>query len=752
MATKHDNEEWKATFDCINDGIFFLSPDQKILRSNRYMRDLLGKSEGELVGRHCYEVLHKTDCPVEGCPVEKMKRTLSRETMDLQIGDRWFNVTADPRLDEKGGLRGVLHIVRDITENRNIKEALHSREELYRTLAEASPEMIYLINPDGIIRYVNTTASKMFHAPASAVIGKHLTDLFHPEIAAKHLRAINGVMVSGRPFTSELREVFPEKTCWIDVRLSPVKDASGAIIAVLGLSQDITERKTVEKELRESEERFKRVFDQGPLAIALSEKDFRFSRVNAAFCSLFGFSEPECLNLTFKDITHSEHLGEDRENIAHLTRGEIPLYQTEKRYVKNTGQVIWGALTLSVLRDDEGGFLHYLVMIKDITGQKKMEQELLQVQKLEALGVMAGGIAHDFNNMLAGVFGFMDLARGSVDANAPAAKYLGNAFLAFERAKSLSGQLLTFAKGGAPVKRPLRLEGLLRECCNLAMSGSNIKCTIAVANDLAVVDADEHQLNQVFSNILINARQAMPEGGTIGITAENRPLDGTGGPPLPEGNYVAITIRDEGIGIPEKIINRIFDPFFTTKQQGSGLGLATSYSIVKRHGGHIEASSSPSEGTTFMVVLPASGRTASFTGAAPAEDGALLKGSGRILVMDDDQSIRELTIAVLRAAGYEVIAVPDGTEAVELYRKAMGAGDPFELVILDLTVPGGMGGDKAIDELREIDPNVVAIVSSGYADNAILVDPGAHGFACKIAKPYRTEDLLRTVKKALKKL
>jgi PAS domain S-box-containing protein len=626
MTISNENETWKATFDGINDGICILSPDQRIIRCNRYFTGLFGLHTEAIIGRPCYEVMHKTAYPVLGCPVEKMKRTLRRETMELSIGDRWFVVTADPILDDAGTLMEILHIVRDITEN-----------------------------------------------------------------------------------------------------------------------------KLVEKELRESEERFRRIFDQGPLAIAMVDRSYRFTKVNSAFCDMLGYTEKELLALSFKDITHPEHINTDIANTERLARNEISFYQTDKRYIMKNGQHRWGALMLSVLRDDEGKFLHYLVMIKDITEQKKMEVELLRTQKLESLGVLAGGIAHDFNNLLAGVFGFMDLARDSLDPGAPAATYLRSAFLAFEKAKALSRQLLTFSKGGAPVKLPVKVDGLLRECCTLAMSGSNVKCSFTIPADLAIVEADENQLSQVFSNILINAREAMPDGGTVAVCAENLSLNADDGRMVSGGDYVAVEIKDEGVGIPDKIIGRIFDPFFSTKKQGSGLGLATSYSIVNRHGGRIEASSTPGAGTTMTVLLPASAKPAAPAGVVPgADDDTGLRGSGRVLVMDDEQGIRELAIAVLSRAGYSVVTASDGAQAIELYRNARNAGDPFGLVILDLTVPGGMGGEKTIIELRKIDPGVVAIVSSGYADSELLIDPATHGFAGMISKPYRANDLISVVKKSIR--
>ena len=614
--------DWQQTFDGSRDGICLLDSNQKILRCNRTMIEILKKKPEDILGKQCHKVIHGTSGLIADCPVERMKRTLRRESMELEINGRWYDVSVDPILYRGTTLRGIVHSIRDITESIRAREALARSEEKYRTLAESSPEMIYVIGVDGIVQYVNTAATKMFRAEADRVIGKRLDELYSPQVASRHLETVRRVIKTEKPLLSELLERFPGGSRWIDSRLSPIRDEKGAIVGVLGLSEDITQR-------------------------------------------------------------------------------------------------------------------------------KRMEEELLRAQKIDALGVMAGGIAHDFNNLLAGVFGFLDLARVSMTPGDPAIGYLDKAFIAFGRAKALSRQLLTFSKGGAPVKKPLTIADILSECCNLSMSGSNVRCFFSIPEDLSVIEADEYQLSQVFSNILINARQAMPEGGSVNIIAENRSLSENHELPLPPGDYVTVSIKDEGIGIPDKIVDRIFDPFFTTKQQGSGLGLAISYSIVKRHGGHIQARSVVGVGTTFTVWLPSSNKPLPSEGPPIAESS--LRGTGRILVMDDEPTIREMISYLLQTFGYTVHTASDGQDVIEKYRDALETGNPFDLVLLDLTVPGGMGGEKAIAELRKIDPGVAACVTSGYADSAMLSDPSTYGFLAMIAKPYRANDLLTTVKDALEK-
>jgi nitrogen-specific signal transduction histidine kinase/ActR/RegA family two-component response regulator len=391
-----------------------------------------------------------------------------------------------------------------------------------------------------------------------------------------------------------------------------------------------------------------------------------------------------------------------------------------------------------------------MVIAADITERRKIEERMARDEKLESLQIFAGGIAHDFNNLLAGIFGNIDLARVELPDDNPAQRYLNNAFLAFGRAKHLAQQLLTFAKGGVPQKKPLRLPELIMNASTLSLSGSNVKAEYRFASGLWPVEADENQVSQVFSNLIINAWQAMPQGGIITIAAKNRTIEAGAagaGAALPMGKYVAVTVEDRGIGIPATIIDKIFDPFFTTKQQGSGLGLATSYSIISRHGGSIEVKSEPGKGTVVTILLPATEK------AVPEGDNAAslpdLRGSGRILVMDDEGLIRRIAYDMLSMAGYEVTTAPEGREVIHKYREAFDMGKRFDAVILDLTVPGGMGGMEAMREILKIDPSALAIVSSGYSDNAGMADFAEHGFSARVPKPYSLKELLATVKRVL---
>jgi PAS domain S-box-containing protein len=669
---------------------------------------------------------------------------------------RWLSDNRAFVLDEDGRALALVGNVRDITEAMAADEALRESEEKYRILAESSPEMIYLIDARGIIRYVNPAGLAMFKGGTEAVIGKHLRDFYPPAVAEHHLTAIRAIIKSGRPISNELLEEFPIGKRWIDARLSPVKDGTGAVVGVLGLSTDITERVNARKALAESEEKFRAIIEQNSEGIILIDEQCLVIEWNPAMERMTGITASkakgrpvwEVLGMTALPERWTEQRAEQMKKmfLGAVKAGWSPLFNApiEAVLVRN-GEQVYIQQAIFPIKTEKGYRLGSIT--RDVTERKKMEERMARDEKLESLQVFAGGIAHDFNNLLAGIFGNIDLARVELPDDNPAQRYLNNAFMAFGRAKHLAQQLLTFAKGGVPQKRPLRLSELVTNACALALSGSNVKAEYRFASGLWPVEADENQVSQVFSNLIINAWQAMPQGGTVTVAAENRTMEAGAAGGLPGGNYVGVTVEDRGIGIPATIIDKIFDPFFTTKQQGSGLGLATSYSIISRHGGSIEVQSEPGKGTVFTVLLPATEKAVPEGDSdAPPPD---LRGSGRILVMDDEGLIRRIVYDMLSMAGYEVTTAPEGREAVHKYREAFDIGKRFDAVILDLTVPGGMGGREAMREILKIDAGALAIVSSGYSDDAVMADYAEYGFAARVPKPYSLKDLLTTVKRVL---
>lgn len=378
--------------------------------------------------------------------------------------------------------------------------------------------------------------------------------------------------------------------------------------------------------------------------------------------------------------------------------------------------------------------------------QRKYEQQLQQTQKLESLGILAGGIAHDFNNLLGGVYLYIDLAAGEIKDKI-ILEYLSNATSTIERARALTLQLLTFAKGGVPIKKVEHLFPFVQETAQFALSGSNVLCNFEIQQDLPTCDFDKNQISQVIDNIVINAKQAMPDGGAILLTAENIKVAQNDHPQLTGGDYIRISIKDSGVGMPKEILPRIFDPFYTTKTTGHGLGLASCYSIVKRHGGSIDVESEPGKGSTFHIFLPASKEIVS---SSPEKFASVHKGRGTFLVMDDEEVILNTFRTILEKFGYEVICKKNGKEAIDFVSSEIDAKREIRGMIFDLTIPGGMGGREAIDEIRKMNFKNPAFVTSGYAEDPVMANPEEYGFTSSLSKPFRKSELSELLNKYIK--
>jgi PAS domain S-box-containing protein len=387
------------------------------------------------------------------------------------------------------------------------------------------------------------------------------------------------------------------------------------------------------------------------------------------------------------------------------------------------------------------------VFFRDVTERKRTEEERLTTRKLESLGTLAGGIAHDLNNILTVISGNIGLAQIEAPRDAGSLlSCLSKAGQAAQHAAHLSSQLLTFSKGGAPLKRVASIADLLAQAAEFSLYGSNLRADIDLAADLWKAEVDPGQIEQVVNALVMNAREAMPHGGTVRISARNVHLQEKPGALLPAGQYVKTTIADRGPGITEDIAHKIFDPYFTTKPTGSGLGLSISYAIVKKHGGLLHLENSSPEGSTFVFYLPAA------IGAAATEpfvaERVFQFNHQRVLVMDDEAAIRDLTSQLLSTLGYEATAVPDGLEAVRIYERALRRGESFQAVILDATIRGGMGGLATIERLRTLDPHVNAIICSGYSDEAALSQFLSYGFRSALPKPFSRRELSDALQRA----
>ena len=503
-----------------------------------------------------------------------------------------------------------------------------------------------------------------------------------------------------------------------------------------------------EAKLRESEENYRLLVANLPAVVFTAYADCRINFYDDKIEALTGYPREEFSSrrLTWREVILPEDLAGARQVFIQALKGD-KYYVREYRIRARSGEILWiQERSQIVLRaDSEIAFVRGLLF--DVSERKRLEEERLKLDKMESLGVLAGGLAHDFNNLLTAMLGNINLAGLTPGLPEAVQDRLAAAEQACLQAQGLSQQLLTFARGGAPVKKVTFLPPLIRDAANLALAGSSCRPRFSLPENLWTAEVDPGQLSQVLHNILLNADQAMPGGGDIVVKAANVTLSGATELPLPSGDYVKIAIRDRGTGIDPRYLGKIFDPYFSTKQKGSGLGLATAFSIVKKHGGHLTVESTQGEGAMFTFYLPA---TQKAPDPEPEPVIAPAPGQGKILVMDDEPLVREVAVRMLNFLGYEVEEAPDGAAALERYRRAQMEGRPFDAVILDLTVPGGMGGKETMEKLQLLDPQTKAMVSSGYADDLVLTRFSDYGFQGVIKKPYRLTDFSQVLNQVLK--
>ena len=494
-------------------------------------------------------------------------------------------------------------------------------------------------------------------------------------------------------------------------------------------------RQQAEESLLESEEKYRLLVGKMPAVVFKGYADWTVDFFDDKIETLTGYCKAEfdSRRLKWSEVIRSEDFQGVKNAFTQALRTNQS-YVREYRITGKDGRMLWIQEKGQIISHQDGKIDYVSGVFFDITERKIFEEERIIFSKIESLGVLAGGIAHDFNNILTVILGNINLAMMDLPVDFAGQEILTEAEKACFQAQSLARQLLTFAKGGAPIKGPVAVDQLIRESSTFACRGSQVRCEFTLPDHLWAIEADTGQITQVFQNLIINAIQAMPGGGTIKIHAENLELAAESDLPLSAGRYVKITLQDHGGGMPARYLAKIFDPYFTTKQKGSGLGLATSYSIIKNHFGHIAAESKIGVGTTFNIYLPAADRKII---CQPEEERELFSGNGKILVMDDEDLVREVIGKMIVYLGYEANLARDGEEAINIFAEAQKSGHPFDAVILDLTVPGGMGGKEAMAKLLKIDPQVKAIASSGYSDDPVMAEFHKYGFSAIIPKPYR---------------
>ncbi|MBU1340590.1 MAG: PAS domain S-box protein [Proteobacteria bacterium] len=625
---------------------------------------------------------------------------------------------------------------------------LEESEKKFRTIFEDLQDVYFETTLSGTFKTVSPSAELILGFPTHELIHQPVDKIYHNIDDRKAL--IDLMLKDGKVRDYELLCKKKDNTVyWVSLNADLTRDDKGKPFGITGILRDITQQKNTEKKLIKREERFREMARLLPCGIVETDSDLNVTYANQTGLDMFGYTQADLENgLNGKNIIHPKDRRMAVQHIKKHLNGETTS-PAEFRMNKKDGTpiiVLWNSNPI-INKKEVAGFRGSLV---DLTELKKLQKEVIRTQKLESTGMLAGGIAHDFNNILLGIFGNIALAKCELSSRDNAYKLLEEAEKSMSRAKELTTQLLTFAQGGDPIKQAITIDQVIRETATFNLTGSNIKVSMEKPEALWQVSADKGQISQVISNLVINARQAMPEGGSLNIKLENTAVSENDFSSLKLDQYVKITITDQGTGIPEKYLEKIFDPYFTTKQDGSGLGLAIVHSIILKHSGYIYVNSLLGKGTTFVIFLPAADRVE--TGEEKPMNLSTVHNedqSIKILIMDDDPLVRDVSKRILNKLGHTVDICEDGSQAIEKYKQAMAETAFYDLVIMDLTIPGGMGGQKAIKELLKIDPSAKVVVASGYSNDPVLANYKGYGFKAVVTKPYTFEKIQHVIDKAM---
>jgi PAS domain S-box-containing protein len=729
---------------------FVLDLEDRIIYWNPGAAELYGFSEGEATGQICHELL-RTQFPAPLAEIQEQVRTTGawngelvhthRDGHHLYVASHWAQ-----HRDAEGRPSEILEVNLDITGRKKAEQGFYA-------LLEAAPDAMVVVDQEGKIVLTNVQVEKLFGYTQEELAGKQVEILMPERSRAYHFEHRRNYFQ--KPKARQMGvglELYGQhkdgRRFPVEISLSPLETEEGTLVT--SAIRDITGRKEAEAKLRESEDLFRRVFEEGPLGVALVSTDYRFIKVNSALCNMVGYPEAELLEKTFADITHPDDLGADLDLSARLFRGEFPVHRMEKRYVKKTGETIWINLVASIIRDAEGEPLYALSLIEDITEARRRQEEAFTIQKLETVGTLANGIAHDFNNILGAVLAQAEAAMAELPPDSQLNEGLKAISDVAMRGSEIVRQLMMYAGKERETLELVNLSEAAGEMIELLRVSVSKHATLEtdLAQDLPPIRGSAAQLRQVIMNLVTNASEAIGNrDGVIRVTTRLAAEENAATPkPLGEEDYVLLEVSDTGCGMTPETRARLFDPFFTTKSGGHGLGLAVVDGIIRRLHGTIDVISEPGKGAAFRIWLPSAKTTAHAPSSSISIAGnRALPQPFKVLVVEDEARLREAVVKVLRKTGFEALEAGDGRTAIELLWSNEGK---IDLIFLDATIPGATSDEVAAEAARAGN-GVKVILTSAYSPEMVagaLSAPGICGF---IRKPFHVNDVVEALVKAL---
>ena len=739
-----NEQRFRSFVENANDIVFSLTPSGTFDYVSPNWTEAFGYDVGETVGHPFATFVHPDDVPLCFAFLKRVIETGEKQSgVEYRVKHKngtwiWYTANGAPIRATGGSAASFIGIGRDISQRKQSDELLRLSEEKFSTAFRASPDAVNLTSlSDGTYLEVNEGFTTITGFLPEEVIGRSSLELGIWADTADRERLVRELEEHGIVKSLEAQFRCKDGSIIIGQMSARIIDINNAP-CLLSITRDVTQHKLAEQALRDNENTLKSLLELMPVSIGWADMSGAIEYFNRNFVERFGYTTSDVATIDqwfqkaypepeYREMLSSQWKARFDEALRH-GGSPSPLDATVTcKDGTSRHTILYTQLAQNRI----------IAIFTDITERENLQKELLKVQKLESLGILAGGIAHDFNNILTAILGNISFAQMFLDNSHRSSKILHEAEKATHRATDLAHQLLTFAKGSQPIKKAVSATHIIEASASLVLRGSNVTSTVDLPANLHAIEADEGQISQVFNNIIINAAQAMPDGGSITIDAENFTLDDTNQMSLTAGEYVKFSVTDTGCGISHEDQKKIFDPYFTTKMGGNGLGLASVHSILGKHGGHISVRSIVGKGTTFIILLPAA---IDIKAHEPEKDvtepvSGEHKGTS-LLIMDDEEMIRKLAAEMLGELGYHVQTCAKGEEAIALYTAALQAGIPFAAVIMDLTVPGGMGGRETAQHILAIDPNACLIVSSGYSNDPVMAEFSRFGFKAMMAKPY----------------